>query len=339
MIPTRTMAELDVSTVGIPAGTSLNREGAPMRSIRARLQAWRDRTTPAHPLALVTVPALGLLVWQLTVTPISAHVLYALGLLASAGAVLALVTSLRAEVHRAERNAAELMDAFVRARQDVDDNDLAHRSRLHDARSALTSIAGAVAAQSRNSRSGRVDERLNSMIDSELRRLHALLDSESSEPLTDFDLLAALEPILIAHRVNGLRIQWSITTITVRGRALATASVLDNLLRNAAVHAPGAQVEVHLSTDSGAVTVVVDDDGPGIPAAERHAALRAGSRRADTSRPGHGLGLHSAATVMTEQSGALRLAEAPSGGTRASFTLQLASEQHARLATIHPMAS
>ena len=64
----------------------------------------------------------------------------------------------------------------------------------------------------------------------------------------------------------------------------------------------------------------VDDDGPGIPSAERELVLQRG-RSGSTPAPGSGLGLHTAARSMREQGGGLELTERPGGGTRVSLTL------------------
>ena len=53
--------------------------------------------------------------------------------------------------------------------------------------------------------------------------------------------------------------------------------LLDNLLENAARHGrPGGHVRVSLRDgEDGTAILLVDDDGPGIPAAERDARARA----------------------------------------------------------------
>ncbi len=68
--------------------------------------------------------------------------------------------------------------------------------------------------------------------------------------------------------------------------------MLDNLLRNARVHAPGARVRVGVAAGGdGTARITVDDDGPGIPPEEREAVLGRGVRSRTAVAPGSGLGL------------------------------------------------
>ncbi|UAK26728.1 sensor histidine kinase [Sphingomonas nostoxanthinifaciens] len=65
--------------------------------------------------------------------------------------------------------------------------------------------------------------------------------------------------------------------------------LLGNLIENAAKYG-GHRVFVTVETEPGFVDIVVEDDGPGIPAAERQAMFERG-KRLDTGKPGTGLGL------------------------------------------------
>ena len=71
------------------------------------------------------------------------------------------------------------------------------------------------------------------------------------------------------------------------------------------------------------LSVTVDDDGPGLPAAERKAVLRRGARL-DESKPGSGLGLAIVADLAHPDGGALALEDAPEGGLRAVLVLPAA---------------
>jgi signal transduction histidine kinase len=70
-------------------------------------------------------------------------------------------------------------------------------------------------------------------------------------------------------------------------------------------------------------SVRIDDDGPGLPAPSRDAALRRG-RRLDESKPGSGLGLSIVVDLVGVYSGALLLEDSPLGGLRAELRLPLA---------------
>ena len=91
---------------------------------------------------------------------------------------------------------------------------------------------------------------------------------------------------------------------------------LRNLVANAARHA-ATRVVVTVSLADGRAQVAVDDDGPGIPDAERQALLEP-FRRGEAARHldpgGFGLGLPIAARVISAHAGRLEIADSPLGG-------------------------
>ncbi len=94
--------------------------------------------------------------------------------------------------------------------------------------------------------------------------------------------------------------------------------VLGNLLDNAARHAAGRVVVRALPSGATSVTsVVVEDDGPGIPAELRASVLERG-RRLDEG-PGSGLGLAIVRDVLDEYGWALTLGQSPLGGLAATL--------------------
>jgi signal transduction histidine kinase len=98
-------------------------------------------------------------------------------------------------------------------------------------------------------------------------------------------------------------------------------NIIDNALRYAA-----SQVTITATADDGIARVEVDDDGPGIPAADRD---RVFGRfvRLDPSRNrttgASGLGLAIAREIALAHRGEITLLERPGGGTRAAVTLPL----------------
>ncbi len=68
------------------------------------------------------------------------------------------------------------------------------------------------------------------------------------------------------------------------------------------------------------IEIVIDDDGPGLPAAERESATRRG-RRLDESKPGSGLGLSIVTDLAGAYGGRLTLHDSPLGGLRAVLRL------------------
>jgi len=95
--------------------------------------------------------------------------------------------------------------------------------------------------------------------------------------------------------------------------------MLGNLLDNACKWARS-RVTVSTALDRGAVTVFVDDDGPGIETALRERVLRRGVR-ADETAPGSGLGLAIVRDLADAYGGTITLEPSPHGGLRARLTL------------------
>jgi len=100
--------------------------------------------------------------------------------------------------------------------------------------------------------------------------------------------------------------------------------MLGNLVENAAKYGNGRVfVTVEAVGDEG-VEILVEDDGAGIPAAEREAIFARGARL-DTDKPGTGLGLAIVRDVAEIYGGSIRLEESEDlGGLLARLTLPLA---------------
>ena len=238
------------------------------------------------------------------------------------------VVKLRALLRRVEHENTALQIELAQIECDRSRTELAYRERLHDARSALAGLSGGISVLTRNASPERRD--LRRMLIAEIDRLESLLDANEPEPITDFELDKALEPVLLAHRLANEDIRCELDPVVVRGRPHATAAVLDNILRNAHTHAPGATINIDMRTDDDAVVVRVGDDGPGIPRSECAEVLRPGVRGSTARGAGSGLGLHSAATAMAKQHGYLSIDRCRAGGTLVTFSLPISSTGSAR---------
>ncbi|MDP1616285.1 ATP-binding protein [Phenylobacterium sp.] len=111
--------------------------------------------------------------------------------------------------------------------------------------------------------------------------------------------------------------------LTARVRPNALKRAISNLVMNAAVH--GERVEmIARRLPSGGVEIAVDDDGPGIPAAQHEDAFKA-FNRLDEARnqniKGVGLGLAIARDVARGHGGEVLLDRSPLGGLRAAIRL------------------
>ena len=99
---------------------------------------------------------------------------------------------------------------------------------------------------------------------------------------------------------------------------LLMARALGNLLQNAARYAHS-QVNVIFALENGYFQLIVDDDGPGIPEAERDTIFDA-FKRLDSSRDrgsgGYGLGLTIAYRISEWHDGEICVSDSPMGGAR-----------------------
>jgi signal transduction histidine kinase len=248
--------------------------------------------------------------------------LIGVGMLAGAAVVLQLRAALRAQDRENACHAAEL----AQARAEHASTERQALGRLHDARSIALALMGASRQLARpDGPSADQAARLIEMMNAELRRLQGVLPGDATEPISQFNLNEALSPVILAHCLTGAPVQVAVPDVQVVGRPGATATVVANLLANARTHAPGATVTVRAEASTDIVSLVVEDDGPGIPALERARVLQFGTRGSSASGAGSGIGLYTAAARMTDQAGTLQVAERDGGGTCLVLTLPAAS--------------
>ena len=111
-------------------------------------------------------------------------------------------------------------------------------------------------------------------------------------------------------------------TLPWRGDAQGLRSLLRNLVDNAVLHGGNApRVTVRLARDDALARMSVDDNGPGIPAAERERVFDRFHRRAAGDSEGSGLGLAIVRAIAVQHGGKVELLNAPEGGLRAQVTL------------------
>ena len=163
----------------------------------------------------------------------------------------------------------------------------------------------------------------------DLSRLNALTETVTAQE--QFDIIEIMSRVLISleGRINdrGLDVdaQFPEDPVMVWGDPDAVTQVCYNLLDNAARYTPaGGAVTLSVAADGEALTIAVEDTGPGFSA---EALARGGQAfyTSDASRPqeGHmGMGLYFAAQTAKRHGGALRLANTGLGA-RAELVLPI----------------
>jgi two-component system osmolarity sensor histidine kinase EnvZ len=146
---------------------------------------------------------------------------------------------------------------------------------------------------------------------------------EGSEVPIEVDLSGFLEEIVAASRRDGMSISLTAPAeYSLLLRPNAIKRCIGNLVNNAQRH--GSHIWLTALPGRGAVDIIIDDDGPGIPAEQREAVFRS-FFRLDPSRNiatgGVGLGLTIARDVARGHGGDLTLEASPQGGLRARLHL------------------
>ena len=115
---------------------------------------------------------------------------------------------------------------------------------------------------------------------------------------------------------NGQQFDWSVEPgISVIGSTELLAQLAANLLDNARVHTPsGSRISLSLASTSSDVRLVVEDNGPGVPDADRDKLLQRFFRsEGSRTTAGNGLGLSLAAATVGAHGGIIRIEDASPG--------------------------
>lgn len=147
-------------------------------------------------------------------------------------------------------------------------------------------------------------------------------DSES-EPTRPTDVTALAESIVEDVSASGRDARFEESpAVTLTCRPLALKRGLGNLIDNATFY--GVRARVKVETDADEIRIVVDDDGPGIPAPDLERVFEPfvrleNSRSRETG--GAGLGLAIARSIFRAHGGDVMLRNRPEGGLRAVASL------------------
>ncbi|MBO0984547.1 cell wall metabolism sensor histidine kinase WalK [Rathayibacter sp. SD072] len=197
----------------------------------------------------------------------------------------------------------------------------------HELRSPVAAIRQHAQVALRHPESMRLAE-LARVVDDEAERMQSLvsgllllarIDERAPRTLDDVDLDDIV--LLEAQRLRALGAtvgSAGIGPAQVRGDEILLRSAVRNAADNALRHARSVVVFSVLREGDEAV-VLVDDDGPGVPEADRERVFRRFERRDDArarDTGGSGLGLAIIAEAARVSGGTARLLESPQGGAR-----------------------
>ena len=171
----------------------------------------------------------------------------------------------------------------------------------------------------------RQTEAMTSNVNSYLKRAQAAAQAEVLGVRTEVKepvegIARMLERL---HRDKNVAIDVDVDPKAVfRGERGDFDELVGNLLENAAKWCKS-RVNVTVTRNDDGMEVIVDDDGPGLPAEHRAKALERG-KRLDESEPGTGLGLSIVSELADIYGGRLHLEDSPIGGLRARLVLPAA---------------
>jgi signal transduction histidine kinase len=235
-------------------------------------------------------------------------------------ATLALIDLVRAaqDEHAATEGLAR---ELAGARMAVSDLGAWRAEISHDARNTLAGIRAAMHTLDRHA--GELDPtsagRLRLATLAELTHLEHML-VRPHQDADNFDVADVVRTLTDVRRADGLDVEVIAPSALVYGVPGDVATALQNLLVNAAEHAPGSRVSVEVQPRPGRVEVLVCDDGPGLSPALAAEAFDRGIR--GRASRGSGLGLAIARDLVRRHNGELTLGRSGHGAT---FVLTLAA--------------
>ncbi|MGO9900907.1 MAG: sensor histidine kinase [Solirubrobacteraceae bacterium] len=243
--------------------------------------------------------------------------------------VAVLAEELDRMLSRLEEAVAAREAALIAARRFAADAGHELRTPLQSVRANLD-IAGSNGANAEQRRlaletAASQSERLNRLVDG----LQTLARGETGivAPAADVDLGDVADGAVFAARTRHpeLVIDSDLPAAgpVVHGDADGLWRVVENLLENAARHGrPGGHVRLRVAADGAGAEIVVEDDGPGIPFAERERVVRRFARGRGATAAGSGLGLAIVEAEARRHGGALTLSTSELGGLLALVTIR-----------------
>jgi signal transduction histidine kinase len=235
-----------------------------------------------------------------------------------------LSASINAMLARLQRSSAETEAALEATRRFAGDVG-------HELRTPMTALLARLGSLRRNPELD-ARERATTLGDAEgdadraVRLLESLQtlargDAGAGLPREPVDLSAVVEAAIDAARGRHPGITWRLREspdeLALEGWPDGLRALVDNLLENAAQHGRrDGLVEVTLKPDGGQLVLTVDDNGPGVPAAERERIFDRFARGQGAGPGGSGLGLALVRQQARLHRGEVVVSDSPLGGAR-----------------------
>lgn len=221
--------------------------------------------------------------------------------------------------------AAAINELQDRIRKLVDERTQMLAAVSHDLRTPLTRLRLRIAAMPDPDARRKVEADLDEMDAMIEATLSFLRDDLSAQTVERVDIMAILETLVADATDTGEQVRVEGPRhVVVAGRHLALKRALGNLIQNALKY--GGMARVRVSADPGCVTILVQDDGPGLAddLLERvfEPFVRGEPSRARATG-GHGLGLTVARTILRRHGGDITLANGQPKGLVARVELPL----------------
>lgn len=187
----------------------------------------------------------------------------------------------------------------------------------------------------KSSASGMSDsnESVSKTVDEQVARMDEIVSYQLSRAMTSspniirksIEVAPMLDRLIAAmnkvYASRGITINSRVADATFYGDERDLMELLGNVVDNACKYCRHeVNVDVTQPSPRGALQIIVEDDGPGIPAPDRDAVMERG-KRLDTSTPGQGIGLAVVAEIAGRYGGNCSIGTSPLGGVRFTVTL------------------
>ena len=223
-----------------------------------------------------------------------------------------------------QRAALAFLQMRQRIERHVDQRTIMLAGVSHDLRTMLTRFKLQLAVLGENEQTRELQNDVDEM-QHMLEDYMAFASGDSGEISVETDIAAILRDIVQKAEHSGCRIDIDVPAGLVASvRPNTFKRCVDNLVTNACRFA--GTIAIRITGDGRYMRIVVEDDGPGIPAGMRESVFRPffrldNARNQDES--GTGLGLAIARDIARSHGGDIRLSDSMSGGLKAEVRIPL----------------